>query len=135
MNDIEITTDNNRLDVDFINGFISNSHWAKGRTKETMQTCINNSLNFGVYFQNKQIGYARVVTDFALFAYILDLFITENYRGKGYSKQLMNCILNHEKLKDIKVWRLTTTDAHYLYKKFGFSAVANPDNLMELIKK
>ncbi len=134
MNKIEIAVDNNRLDLDFINGFISNSYWAKGRTKETMQTCINNSLNFGVYFQNMQIGYARVVTDYALFAYILDLFITESYRGKGYSKQLMNYILNHNKLKDIRVWRLATTDAHYLYQKFGFNVVAKPDNLMELIR-
>lgn len=134
MNNIEIDTNKKRLDVNFIHAFISNSYWAKGRTIETMQTCIDNSLNFGVYLENKQIGYARLVTDFAQFAYIMDLFITENHRGKGYSKELMRYIMEFEALKNIKVWRLATNDAHDLYKKFGFTALAKPENLMEFIK-
>lgn len=99
-----------------------------------MQTCIDNSLNFGVYLNNQQIGFARVVTDFGQFAYIMDLFIEENYRGKGYSKKLMKFILEFDKLKNIKVWRLATKDAHDLYTKFGFNKIAKPENLMELIK-
>lgn len=133
MNEIEITTDKNRLDINFINEFISNSYWAKGRTIETMQTCIDNSLNFGVYLQDRQVGFARVVTDFGQFAYIMDLFIEENHRGKGYSKELMKYIIEFDKLKKVKVWRLATSDAHDLYKKFGFNALAKPENLMELM--
>jgi GNAT superfamily N-acetyltransferase len=134
MNDVEINTDKNRLDINFIYEFISNSYWAKGRTIETMQTCIDNSLNFGVYLQDRQVGFARVVTDFGQFAYIMDVFIQENYRGKGYSKKLMKFIMEFEKLKNIKVWRLATGDAHGLYKQFGFDKIAKPENLMELMK-
>lgn len=134
MNDIEISTGKNRLEINFIHEFISNSYWAKGRTIETMQACIDNSLNFGVYFQDRQVGFARVVTDFGQFAYIMDLFIHENYRGKGYSKKLMKFIIEFEKLKNIKVWRLATVDAHGLYKEFGFDKIAKPENLMELKK-
>lgn len=133
MNEIEISTDKNRLDINFINEFISNSYWAKGRTIETMQTCIDNSLNFGVYLQDRQVGFARVVTDFGQFAYIMDLFIEEKHRRKGYSKELMKYIIEFDKLKNVKVWRLATSDAHDLYKKFGFNALANPENLMELM--
>ncbi len=133
MNGIEINTDKKQLDINFTNGFISNSYWAKGRTIETMQTCIDNSLNFGVYLQDRQIGFARVVTDFGQFAYIMDLFIGEKHRGKGFSKELMKYIMEFDKLKNVKVWRLATSDAHDLYKKFGFNSLAKPENLMELM--
>ena len=99
-----------------------------------MQLCIDNSLNFGVYLQDRQVGFARVVTDFGQFAYIMDLFIQEKYRGKGYSKQLMKFIIEFDKLKNIKVWRLATSDAHGLYKQFGFDKIAKPESLMELMK-
>ena len=101
--DIVISSEKMKLNVDFIYTFISKSYWAKGRTLETMQTCIDNSLNFGVYLDDQQIGYARIATDFGQFAYIMDLFISENYRGKGYSKKLMKAIMNSEKLKTINV--------------------------------
>lgn len=133
MNHITITTDKSKLDIKFIHAFISNSYWAKGRTIETMQTCIDNSLCFGVYIEGKQIGFARVVTDYGHFAYILDLFIDAAHRGKGHSKQLMSFILEYPPLQNIKVWRLATRDAHGLYKQFGFDALAKPENLMERI--
>ncbi|ASS49119.1 MAG: GNAT family N-acetyltransferase [Candidatus Fluviicola riflensis] len=135
MNGLEINTDKNRLDLHFIHGFISNSYWGKDRTIDAMQMCIDNSLNFGVYLSDKQIGYARVVTDYAQFAYIMDVFIDENHRDKGYSVALMKFIMECEALKNIKVWRLATADAHGLYKKFGFEALEKPENLMELIIK
>lgn len=134
MQDIIIDTDRSRLDIKFIHEFISNSYWAKGRTIETMKTCIDNSLNFGVYLQDKQIGFARVVTDYAQFAYIMDLFIQENKRGNGYSKKLMKYILEFDKLKNITVWRLATSDAHDLYKQFGFGALSKPEIFMELLR-
>ena len=132
--DIVISSEKMKLNVDFIYTFISKSYWAKGRTLETMQTCIDNSLNFGVYLDDQQIGYARIATDFGQFAYIMDLFISENYRGKGYSKKLMKAIMNSEKLKTINVWLLATHDAHKLYEQFGFKAIDAPEKLMEFLK-
>jgi len=134
MNEIEITTDKNRLNLLFIHTFISNSYWGKDRTIEAMQMCINHSLNFGVYTEDKQIGYARVVTDYAQFAYIMELFIDEAYRRRGYSKKFIQYLLDYEALRRVRVWRLATTDAHDLYKKFGFKVLENPEKLMEMIK-
>ncbi len=134
MSNLQINTNINQLDVTFIHEFISNTHWAKGRSFETMLTCIKNSLNFGVYLQGKQIGYARIVTDYAIFAYIMDLFIHEDFRGKAYSKELMKFILECDQVKDVKVWRLATTDAHGLYEQFGFTVINKPGNFMELIR-
>lgn len=129
-----ISTDPSLLDVPFIHGFLSTSYWAKGRSLEDMETIIRHSLNFGAYLDDQQIGYARVVTDFVQFAYLLDVFIAPNQQGKGYSKQLMTHLLNAPELKRVKVWRLATTDAHALYKQFGFQPLAKPENLMELIR-
>ena len=132
--DIIISSKKRKLNIDFIHTFISKSYWAKGRTLETMKTCIDNSLNFGVYLNKKQIGYARVATDYGQFAYIMDLFISEKHRGNGYSKKLMEAIMNSEKLKTINVWRLATHDAYKLYKQFGFKPIKDPKKLMELLK-
>ncbi|MES2654653.1 MAG: GNAT family N-acetyltransferase [Bacteroidota bacterium] len=133
MNSITITTDTEKLDIPFIHHFISNTYWAKDRTVAEVQTCINNSLNFGIYLNNKQIGYARVVTDYVAFAYLMDVFITEEHRNKGYSSQLMEFILKNEALEKVKVWRLATTDAHFLYEKFGFKPLKSPEKMMERI--
>ncbi|MFA7326482.1 MAG: GNAT family N-acetyltransferase [Candidatus Kapaibacterium sp.] len=132
--EIKITTDKNKLDIEFINSFISKSYWAKGRTLENMKVIINNSLNFGVFLNDFQIGYARVVTDYGQFGYLMDVFITEVHQGKGYSKILMDFIMNYPDLEDVKVWRLATSDAHKLYEKYGFKQLKNPEKLMELIK-
>lgn len=129
---INISTDKNLLDLTYIHSFITESYWAKGRSLTAMKTCIDNSLNFGVYFQNAQIGYGRIVTDFEQFAYLMDLFIDPLHRGNGYSKQLVQFILNYPQLNTVKVWRLATSDAHGLYKKFGFTPLENPENMMEL---
>jgi GNAT superfamily N-acetyltransferase len=133
MNTITISTDKNQLDINFIHAFISNTYWAKGRSLVQVQTCIDNSLNFGIYLNNQQIGYARVVTDYVAFAYLLDVFIIEQHQKQGYSTQLMEFILSYLELKSIKVWRLATTDAHYLYQKFGFTALKSPEKMMERI--
>jgi N-acetylglutamate synthase-like GNAT family acetyltransferase len=130
---IKIDTDKALLDVDFIHRFISNSYWGKGRTLDETNILINNSLNFGVYLNSIQIGYARVVTDFAQFAYLMDVFIAEDQRKKGFSKELIDSIMKHDLLKNIKTWRLATSDAHELYRKFGFQPLSKPENLMEKI--
>jgi GNAT superfamily N-acetyltransferase len=131
---IEIDTDKNRLNVSFIHTFISNSYWAAGRSIENVKTGIDHSLNFGVYLDGKQIGYARLVTDYIQFAYLMDVFIEEQHRGKGYSKQLMKYILELEALSAVKVWRLATTDAQGLYAQFGFRPLAHPEKQMELVR-
>ena len=133
MNKIEIDTCKSKLDLEFIHSFISTTYWAKNRSVSEMKICIENSLNFGVYLDNNQIGYARVVTDYSHFAYLLDLFIDENYRKKGYSKDLMSYIMNVDVLQNIKTWRLATSDAHLLYHKFGFKPLSKPENMMEKI--
>jgi len=130
--EILIDTNKNKLDTVFITGFLTNTYWAKGRTIGEMQTCIDNSLNYGVYLNSKQIGYGRIVTDYMQFAYIMDVFIAEEHRGNGYSNILMEHILQYPATKHVKLWRLATSDAHHLYQKFGFTALANPEKMMEL---
>lgn len=132
---MEISTDKTRLDLPFMISFLSQSYWAKGRTQETQQVLVDNSLNFGVYSDGKQIGYARLVTDYAQFAYIMGVFITPEHRGKGYSKQLMKTILETPELANVSVWRLATSDAHQLYAQFGFTELSKPENMMELMRQ
>lgn len=99
-----------------------------------MQVCIDNSLCFGVYLGEKQIGFARVLTDFGQFAYLMDVFITPEFQGKGYALELMQFILSLESLQHVKIWRLASSDARGLYEKLGFTALAKPENMMELLK-
>jgi GNAT superfamily N-acetyltransferase len=134
MEHLIITSEKKKLDLEYITAFISQSYWAKDRTLKEMQTCVDNSLNFGVFLGEKQIGYARVVTDYFQFAYLMDVFIDEKYRGLGYSKMLMKHILECDAVKEIKVLRLATADAHELYKQFGFTALSKPENMMELFR-
>lgn len=128
---IQISTDKNRLDFKIIQGFLTTTYWAKGRTLEEVNTSIEHSLCFGVYLEDKQIGFARIVSDYMVFAYLMDVFILPEYRGKGYSKALMKAILEEPKLKPCKVWLLKTSDAHGLYKQFGFTELKHPEKLME----
>ena len=128
---IEISTDKNRLNLGLIHRFLTQSYWAKGRTKEEVQNTIENSLNFGVYFNDKQIGFARICTDYTVFAYLLDVFILPKYRGKGYSKKLMSFIIEEPKLKKCSTWMLKTGDAHKLYEQFGYTGLKHPELVME----
>jgi len=121
-----ISTDNNRLDIGIIHDFISKqSYWAQGRPIETVQRALDNSLNFGLYKNDQQIGFARVVTDYATFAWIADVFVLPEHRGQGLSKWLMEVILSHPKLQGFRRWVLATKDAHSLYARFGFIALAS----------
>lgn len=99
-----------------------------------MQLCMDHSFNYGLFLNDEQIGYARLVSDLGQFAYLMDVFIDEKYRGKGYSKILMDYILKDERLKEVKIWRLATLDAHGLYEHFGFKALASPERMMELLR-
>jgi GNAT superfamily N-acetyltransferase len=127
-----ISTDRSRLQIDRIHKYLSEeSYWAKERTREQTETAIKNSLSFGVYKGEKQIGFARVVTDYATFAYLGDVFILEEFRGRGLSKWLMETIINHPELQGLRRWILATKDAHTLYEKFGFAELRFPMRWME----
>ena len=131
---IIVSTDKSLLNVALIHGFLTESYWGKGRTiAEVLQT-IEHSLCFGLYMDNRQIGFARVLSDRVAFAYILDVFILEDYRGQGFSKILLEKILNYPELKIVRKWLLATKDAHGLYQQFGFRQIAEPDRLMERVQ-
>ena len=125
-----ISTNKKKLDLFLIHRFLAESYWSKGITIDKVKNSITNSLCFGVYEGTKQIGFARVVTDYSLFGYLADVFIVEEYRGNGLSKWLMECIINHPDVKDLRTWMLATRDAHGLYKKFGFKPLAEPEKYM-----
>lgn len=130
--DTYISTDKEKLDPSVIHAFLANSYWATGISLERVQKRIDNSLCFGVYVAEKQVGFARIITDFDSFAYLADVFILEDYRGNGLSKQLMAFILNHPELQGLRRWVLATRDAHGLYAQYDFKELAVPSRWMEL---
>jgi N-acetylglutamate synthase-like GNAT family acetyltransferase/predicted metal-dependent hydrolase len=132
LSDYEISTDPARLDVDVIHGFLSNSYWAKSIPRELVECSIRHSLCFGIFHDGKQIGFARVISDFATFAYLADVFVLIEHRGKGVSKQLMETILEHRDLQGLRRFMLATLDAHGLYKQFGFEPLDHPDRFMAI---
>ena len=132
---IIITTNKSTLDVDMIHSFLTETYWAKGRTVAEVQKTIEHSFCFGVYLDGNQIGFARVVTDYTVFAYIMDVFILPKHRSKGYSKELMKRIMEEPSLENCSVWMLKTSDAHSLYTHYGFNELAHSEKLMERIIK
>lgn len=130
---ISVSTDKSKLDIPFIQDFLKDIYWAAGRTIEEVQTTIDASVCFGIYLNEKQIGFARVITDYVVFAYLMDVFIDEKHRGKGYSSILIEYMMHEPLLKNIKIWRLATSDAHFLYEKFGFTKLNHPEKMMERI--
>ena len=128
----DISVDPARLDLDVIHGFIAQSYWAKGIPRQLVSRMIQNSLCWGVYHAAGQIGFARVITDKATFAYLADVFILPEHRGKGLSKALVAAIVAHPDLQGLRRWMLVTVDAHGLYEQFGFKTVAQPERHMEI---
>jgi N-acetylglutamate synthase-like GNAT family acetyltransferase len=130
-----ISTDQSKLDIDVVHEFLTRSYWAAGILRATVVRAIENSLCFGVYDNAKQIGFARVISDFATYAYIADVFILEGYRERGLGKELMASIMAHPELQGLRRWSLGTRDAHGLYAQFGFEPVDNPSPIMmEIVK-
>lgn len=132
-NNFTISTDPGRLDIDTICDFLKRSYWASGRPRERTERALNNSLVFGIYDGEKQIGVARVVTDYSIFAYLCDVFIDENYRAHGLGKWLMQTIHGHPDLQGLRRWALVTRDAHELYRQFGWEPLDKPDSWMEIL--
>jgi GNAT superfamily N-acetyltransferase len=128
-----ISTDRERLSLDVVHGFLTNCYWAKGIPREVVARSIEHSLCFGVYQEGgAQIGFARVISDFATLAYLGDVFVLESHRGRGLSKWLMDGIMRHPALANLRRWILLTRDAHGLYSQFGFTGVETPERYMEL---
>jgi N-acetylglutamate synthase-like GNAT family acetyltransferase len=133
MNTFTISTDKNKLDIEMIHQFLSAvAYWSKGIPLEKLRTSIEHSLCFGVYEEERQVGFARVISDYATVAYLGDVFILPGYRGKGLSKMLVNTIMQHSSLQGMRRWILLTGDAHGLYKQFGWSSIADPVRWMEI---
>src|SRR4030081_501918 len=129
--DYVISTDSSRLDVELIHDFLSKTaYWAIGRTLQVVERSIENSLPFGIYKGDVQVGFARVVTDYATFAWIADVFVLPEYRGRGLSKWLMEVMLAHPRLQGFRRWVLSTKDAHGLYERFGFIKLHRPERCM-----
>ena len=134
--DYQISTSKTKLDLEVIHNFLSTkAYWSLHIPKEKVQTAIENSLCFGVYESEKQIGFARVISDFSTIAYLGDVFILEEYRGKGLSKWLMETIMTHPNLQGLRRWILLTGDAHELYKQYGWTPIADASKWMELHNK
>jgi GNAT superfamily N-acetyltransferase len=127
-----ISTDPARLDLDAIHNFLTNCYWARGVPLEVVARSIENALCFGIYDSGGvQVGFARVISDFATIAYVGDVFVLESHRGRGLGKWLMECIMQHPALQNLRRWILTTRDAHGLYAQVGFTAVKSPERYME----
>jgi GNAT superfamily N-acetyltransferase len=130
--DFIITTHREDLQVEAILDYLVNdSYWAKDRTPEQMEKIIANSLCFGLYKDEKQVGFARVVTDYATFAYLGDVYILPELQGKGLGTWLMDVVVEHPDLQGFRRWVLATRDAHKLYEKFGFADFKHPERWME----
>jgi GNAT superfamily N-acetyltransferase len=130
----EFSSDTKDMDVGAIHSYLSRSYWAENVPYDVVSKAIENSMCFGVFYKKTQIGFARLITDSATFAYLADVYILEEHRGKGLSKQLMEIIIKHPQLQGLRRMVLATSDAHTLYEKFGFKQLIKPETFMELWK-
>jgi GNAT superfamily N-acetyltransferase len=130
-NNYLISTDKSKINIDVVHDFLTQSYWAEGIPKETVSRSIESSLCFGLYHNKELVGFARVISDLATFAYLGDVFIIPSHQGKGLSKWLMEIIMNHPELQGLRRFTLATRDAHGLYTQFGFRPFAKPERWME----
>ena len=135
--ELVVSDDPARLDLDVVHGFLARSYWAAGIPRELVERSIAHSLPFGLYETGpegeRQVGFARVVTDRSTFAYLADVFVIEEFRGRGLASLLMEAILSHPDLQGLRRWSLATRDAHGLYRRFGFTDLAHPERYMERV--
>jgi GNAT superfamily N-acetyltransferase len=129
---VEISTDPGRLDIDMVHRFLCRSYWAEGIPREIVERSIRNSLCFGAYMGSAQVGFARVISDRATYAYVADVFVLEEFRGKGIGRSIMETIMAHPDLQGLRRWSLLTRDAHGLYRRFGFTDPRHPGRFMEI---
>jgi GNAT superfamily N-acetyltransferase len=129
---LKITTDKSKLNLEFIKECLDKTYWAKGIPGEVVKTSIENSITYGVFEDGAQVGFARVVTDKATFAYLADVIIDDKHQGNGLAKWMMECIMQNPSLQNLRLFLLATRDAHKLYGKFGFKPVGDPERFMEI---
>ncbi|MCZ6626641.1 MAG: GNAT family N-acetyltransferase [SAR324 cluster bacterium] len=127
-----ITTERSRMDIVAIHGFLTESYWARGIPLAVVEKSMQNSLCFGVFEGQTQVGFARVITDYATFGYLGDVFILQSHQGLGLGKWLLDCVMAHPGLQGLRRWNLATRDAHSLYARYGFSALAKAEYYMEI---
>lgn len=129
-----VTTDPSRLDLDVIHGFLASSYWATGIPREVVDRAVRHSLCFGAFDGDRQVGFTRVITDYATHAYVSDVFVLPSHRGCGVGQRLMAAVRAHPDLQGLRRWTLFTRDAHGLYRKFGFAEARHPERLMEILE-
>ena len=127
----EIFDDKGRLDVDAIHAFLAQSYWAAGIPRDVVERAIAGALCFGIYHSGRQVGFARVITDGATFAYLADVFVLEGHRGQGLAREMLRVVFSQPQLQGLRRFMLATRDAHGLYEEFGFTALSKPDRIME----
>ena len=133
---INVSNKVSKRDIDIIHRYLSeHSYWAKNIPRDVVERSIENSLCFAAHDGGELVGFARAITDYAVFAYIADVFVLESHRGRGISKMIMKAIMEHPKLQVLRRWSLVTSDAHGLYRQFGFQDVAKPEKYMEIVRK
>ncbi len=132
--DFIISDDYAALDITLVHNFLRHSYWAKEISRETVVRALENSICFGLFYKAEQIGFCRVVTDCATFAYLADVFVIETFRGQGLGKWLVDCVLQHPELQGLRRWMLATLDAHWLYEKHDFVPLKHPEWFMEIAK-
>jgi GNAT superfamily N-acetyltransferase len=133
--DLLVTTDPARLDLDAICAFIARSYWAPKRTRDVIARSLQHSIGFGVFVGARPVGFARVISDRATYAYLCDVFVDESHRGTGVATFLMECVKDHPALQGLERWSLATRDAHALYRKFGFQELLHPERQMEIPRR
>lgn len=129
-----VTADQARLDLTAIHGYLKRSYWSPGIPFALMERAVRNSLSFGLFHDDAQIGFARVVTDRATYGYLADVYVLESYRGQGLATWLIECVCSHPELQGLRRFALASRDAHGLYRKFGFREIANPSQQMEIVR-
>jgi GNAT superfamily N-acetyltransferase len=130
-NELIVSTDPARQDVDAIHAYLTRAYWCEGIPREIVERAVQNSLGFGLFDGAAQIGFARVVTDYATYAYLCDVYVMESHRGRGLGKWLIECVMAHPQLQSLRRFNLATRDAHGLYERFGFRPLARPESFME----
>ena len=129
-----VTTDPERLDLDAVHAYLSRSFWATGISKELVAKAMTHSLCFGLFHERTQIGFARIVTDHSTYAYLCDVYVLENYQGRGLGKWMVEFVMTHPELQGLRRFQLVTRDAHGLYSRFGFKTPINPERHMEIFR-
>jgi GNAT superfamily N-acetyltransferase len=132
---ITVSTDRSRLDLDVVHNFLSGSYWSPGIPREVVERAIAHSLCFGAFEDGRQVGFARVISDRATYAYVSDVFVLPSHRGRGVGKLIMAAIMSHPELQGLRRWGLATRDAHGLYRQYGFGPLRHPDRAMEVFNE